>query len=105
MGQLVDMQGKSLEPKPEKKKVVYIVSHPIKDIANAEVHVHKEEFTYVDDMHLLGLIGDFITKLAESDVNQELMIFPLNERKFLGVQEKIARINNQEAREEGQTQS
>ena len=99
MGKLVDLQGKSLEPKPTKKKIVYIISHPIKDIANAEVHVHKEEFEYADDLHLLGLIGDFITKLAAKDANSELMIFPLNERKFLGVQEMLCRMNNQVAKE------
>lgn len=105
MGELVDMNGKSLEKKPLEKTDILIISYPIMEVGNGSVHVHKETFDHVDEGHLLGLIGEFITKLGAKDPEGKLMIFPLAVNKFVGVQEKLARINNLEAKEDGKTQS
>ena len=92
-------------PKKKESTTIYIVSFPIDQIHNGEVHVHKEKFEHANSAELMARLGAFITDLEAKDEEGKLMIYPLNERKFLNLQEKIARINNQEAKEEGQTQS
>jgi hypothetical protein len=86
-------------PKKLKEVIMYIVSYPILEIGNGSVHVHKEKFFYDTDEHLISQIGRFITDLEAKDEKGVLMISALSERKFLGMQEQIARINNQEKRD------
>tara|TARA_R110000772_G_C13310332_1_gene440620 strand:- start:27657 stop:28085 length:429 start_codon:yes stop_codon:yes gene_type:complete len=90
-------------PKKLKKVAIYIVSYPILEIGNGSVHVHKEKFFYDTAEHLISQVGRFITDLEAKDEKGVLMISAISERKFLGMQEQIARITNAENRESHNT--
>lgn len=98
MSDLLDKDGNKVNTEME-TTVIHFVSFPITGIGNGDVHVHSEEFYHKGFEDLMYQVGGVVTALEEKDEDGKLMIYPLSERKVLGIQEQIARWNNQRKKE------
>ena len=97
MSGLVDKNGK--EVKPLETTIMHFISFPIQGIGNGDVKVHSEEFFHTGFEDLMYQVGGVVEALEAKDEEGKLMIYPLSERKVLGIQEQIARWNNHREKE------
>ena len=82
--------------KKKNSTVMYFLSFPVMGMDNGDIHVVKRVIEYDGKEEFIGKVGAIIMEQEEKAESDELMFYPLSERKFLAIQEKIAVINNNE---------